>query len=309
MSSRLTISGLTKRFGDLTALEGVDLTVEKGTLTALTGPSGSGKTTLLKLVAGLEKADSGVVTFDPLPIGPKAVLVFQDNLLFPHLRVIDNVTFGPRAQKQDRRQADREALELLDQLGIGEKARAWPGELSAGQQQRVALARALAARPAVLLLDEPFANLDRALRMETARFVRDLQRTRGLTVVLVTHGQEEAFAVADRVAYLRAGRLVQEGTAEDFRLRPADLETARFTGEVNVVPGVGTEVFRASETKLVADPAGEGRVVSVDWTGQGFRAAVAWRGTEVFSVSTEAPPAPGSSVRLEYRTLKFQEKP
>jgi len=310
MSARLTLTNLSKRYAQ-PALEGVSLTVEPGTLTALTGPSGSGKTTLLKIVAGLVKADAGTVAFTPESRGrPSAVLVFQDNLLFPHLKVIDNVTFGPRAQKAPRAVAEKAALELLNSLGIGDKARAWPSQLSAGQQQRVALARALAADPAVLLLDEPFANLDRGLRLETARFVRDLQKARGLTVLLVTHGQEEAFAVADRIAYLRAGRLVQEGTAEDFRLRPADLETARFTGEVNVMPHPTTghnEVFRASETRWTASDRAEGRVLSVDWTGQGFRTVVSWRGTSVTLLGTEPPPAPGTRVDLDYQTLHFQE--
>lgn len=312
MSSRLSLTGLTKRFGSKAVLDRVDLTVEQGTLTALTGPSGSGKTTLLKLVAGLLPADGGTVSFAPLPQNrPPAVLVFQDNLLFPHLRVIDNVTFGPRARRQDKAAAERAARELLARLGIGDKAGAWPGELSAGQQQRVALARALASEPAVLLLDEPFANLDRGLRLETARFVRDLQRERGLTVLLVTHGQEEAFAVADRVAYLRAGRLVQEGTSADFRLRPADLETARFLGEVNEVPGGWgvPEFFRASETKLLPLPSGKGKVLETEWTGQGFRTAVLWRGTRITALTTEAPPAPGTSVQLEYQKLSFQENP
>lgn len=310
MSSLLSLTAVSKRY-DQQALEGVSLTVEPGTLTALTGPSGSGKTTLLKIVAGLVTPDSGSITFSPEIRGrPPAVLVFQDNLLFPHLRVIDNVTFGPRAQRTDRAVAEAAAQELLDSLGIGDKAQAWPSELSAGQQQRVALARALAAHPAVLLLDEPFANLDRGLRLETARFVRDLQKARGLTVLLVTHGQEEAFAVADRVAYLRAGRIVQEGTADDFRLRPADIDTARFTGEVNVIvnPATGREeAFRASETRWTVAADGEGLVLSADWTGQGFRTVVQWRGAKVTVLGTDSPPVPGTRLDLAYQTLHFQE--
>ena len=312
MSSRLIVTDLTKHYDAKVALEGVSLTVEKGTLTALTGPSGSGKTTLLKIVAGFMAADRGTVIWDPVPQGPPAVLVFQDNLLFPHLRVLDNVTFGPRARKVPRVKAEASALELLESLGIGDKARSWPGELSAGQQQRVALARALASEPAVLLLDEPFANLDRGLRLETARFVRQLQQERGLTVLLVTHGQEEAFAVADRVAYLRRGRLIQEGNSEDFRLRPADLETAQFTGEVNqsVDSFTGSpEFFRAAETQMTPDAQGEGQVVSSDWTGHGFRTHVQWRGAVVTVLGSLPPPKPETRVNLMYQTLKFEEKP
>lgn len=312
MSSRLSLNNLSKAYGGKPALDGVGFSVEPGSLTALTGPSGSGKSTLLRLVAGLEVPDRGTVAFEPLPLGrPPAVLVFQDNLLFPHLRVIDNVTFGPRARKTARPAAEKAAFALLDQLGIGDKARAWPGELSAGQQQRVALARALAAEPAVLLLDEPFANLDRALSLETAGFLRDLQRRRGLTVLLVTHGQEEAFAVADRIATLREGRLVQEGTAEDFRLRPADLEVARFTGEVNVVPGPdgGPDlVFRASETTWTSDPDGDGEALSSVWTGQGFRTQFLWGGTTVTALGQAEPPVPGTRVRIRFEPLKWGRK-
>lgn len=305
--SRLELRDLTKDYGGKTVLEGVDLVVEAGTLTALTGPSGSGKSTLLRLAAGLEAPTQGAVTFVP-PVGdrPPAVLVFQDNLLFPHLRVLDNVTFGPRARKVPRPEAEARARELLDDLGVGDKAQAWPGELSAGQQQRVALARALAAEPAVLLLDEPFANLDRALALDTAAFVRRLQRRRGLTVLLVTHGLEEAFAVADRVATLRAGRLVQEGTPDDFRLRPADLGVARFTGEVNVVDHNGHPLaFRAAETRYTPDPAGDAVVESGVWTGQGFRTTLAWRGTTVVALGAEPPPPPGTRVTLGFTPLAF----
>lgn len=307
----LRIKSVSKIFDrNIHALKEVSLDVAKGELTALTGPSGSGKTTLLRLLAGLLVPDGGSIEFTGEEASNKAVMVFQDNLLFPHLRVLDNVTFSPRARGAKRSACEPRALELMDSLGIADKSKAWPGELSAGQQQRVALARALAADPAVLLLDEPFANLDRNLRQETAAYLRGVQQDLKLTVLMVTHGQEEAFLHADSVAYLRNGCLIQHGSPDDFRLRPADLETARFSGEIlsYLKPGASEpQLFRSSEVILQPDPQGQGIITSRKWTGSGFKINLEMHGQLFNLYSLDPNLDTGKQVSVLIPTLNFKE--
>lgn len=309
--AQLSIKEVSKSFdGETKALDRVSLDLPHGTLTALTGPSGSGKTTLLRIVAGLLSPDEGSIHNSS--VVNQAIMVFQDNLLFPHLKVIDNVTFAPRARGVKRKLCEPLAMDLLRSLGIENKSQAWPGELSAGQQQRVALARALAAEPGVLLLDEPFANLDRGLRLETALFLRSIQQERKLTVLMVTHGQEEAFQVADTIAYLRRGRIVQVGTADDFRLYPTDLETAKFTGEVlsSKDPDSGKEIwFRASEVRISPDEGGNASIIKRFWTGTGFRFVVSFQNRHIELFSLDTTIEAGQRVKLSFTPLQFKEVP
>ena len=237
------ISGARKSFGTVTALDGADLWVEAGTLTAVLGPSGCGKTTLLRAVAGFERLDEGSVSVGGrVMAGPgvhvpperrRVGIVPQEQALFPHLSVAANVGFGlPRGPE---RAARVEAmLELAGLAGLGGRM---PHELSGGQQQRVALARALAPAPSVVLLDEPFANLDAALRVTIRTEVRRILRASGATAMFVTHDQEEALSTADTVAVMRAGRVVQAGTPDEVYRNPADLWVASFVGDANVLPG------------------------------------------------------------------------
>ena len=247
----LQLQGVTKDFtvtggGTLRALDGVDLHVERGELVTVLGPSGCGKTTLLRSIAGFEQPDGGMITIDghavvgpgmrPVPAHERGVgLVPQEGALFPHLTVAQNVAFGLTGRRRgDRR---RRVAEVLELVGLADAARRRPHELSGGQQQRVALARALAPDPEVILLDEPFSSLDEYLR-ETLRLeVRDLLRRLGATAVLVTHDQEEALALGDRVVVMRHGRIAQVGSPHETYFRPADLELARFLGEAVVVDG------------------------------------------------------------------------
>jgi iron(III) transport system ATP-binding protein len=235
--------GLTKAFGSLVAVDRVDLAVHAGELLALLGPSGCGKSTTLRLIAGLERPDAGTVVLDGKEVaGPggfvpterrRVGVVFQDYALFPHLTVERNVGYGVR--ERTRRAA--RVGEMLDLVGLGEMGKRLPHELSGGQQQRVALARALAPNPSIVLLDEPFSNLDAALRREVRVEVRRILRAAGATAVFVTHDQEEALSLADRIAVMRAGRLVQVDTPAELYARPIDRFVATFVGQADVLPG------------------------------------------------------------------------
>jgi len=238
------VSGLGKTFGAQAVLAGLDLEVPAGSLTAILGPSGSGKTTLLRLLAGFERADTGTIGIGGVLVdGPGAYLpperrrigyVPQEGSLFPHLTVAGNVGFGLPAGQRRGGKVDA----LLETVGLGGFGRRYPHQLSGGQQQRVALARALAIEPAVVLLDEPFASLDAHLRASVRADVQEIFRRAGTTAVLVTHDQDEALSVADRVAALRDGRIAQCAPPEDLYCRPADPRLASFIGEANLVEGV-----------------------------------------------------------------------
>ncbi|HEV2852644.1 MAG TPA: ABC transporter ATP-binding protein [Thermoanaerobaculia bacterium] len=240
----LTLDRLDKSFGAQTVLRGLSLAVEKGEILALLGPSGSGKTTALRLIAGFERPDRG-----RLLVGDEEItalpperrnfgMVFQHYALFPHLTVGENVAFGLASRgKVDKAETERrvaEALALVDLPGFADRR---VGEISGGQQQRVALARALAPEPRVLLLDEPLSNLDPTLRERTRRELRRAIQRVGITTVLVTHEQEEAFHLGDRVAVLQGGVLHQVGTPEDLYERPATRFVATFVGRASVLPG------------------------------------------------------------------------
>ena len=239
----LVADGVTKRFGGTLALDDAGIAVAEGESLALLGPSGCGKTTLLRVVAGLETPDHGTVSVDrevltgfchQVPAERRRVgMVFQDAALFPHLSVARNVAYGlTRAEVAAGRV--QETLEMVDLAHLAERR---PHELSGGQAQRVALARALAPRPRVLLFDEPFTGLDTALRVRVRTEIHALLREVGMTSVFVTHDQEEAFVLGDRVAVMRDGRVRQEGAPAEVYSRPSDEWVARFVGEANLLPG------------------------------------------------------------------------
>ena len=245
----ITVSGLGKTFGAQAVLAGLDLEVPAGSLTAILGASGSGKTTLLRLLAGFERADTGTIGIGGVLVdGPGAYLpperrrigyVPQEGSLFPHLTVAGNVGFGLSARQHGAGQRRGGKVDaLLERVGLGGFGRRYPHQLSGGQQQRVALARALAIEPAVVLLDEPFASLDAHLRASVRADVQEIFRQAGTTAVLVTHDQDEALSVADRVAALRDGRIVQCAPPQDLYSRPADARLASFIGEANLLEGV-----------------------------------------------------------------------
>jgi len=271
--SRLSVSGLWKGYAGTEVLRGLDLEVHAGSLTAVLGLSGCGKTTLLRVIAGFERAERGSVSLAEKTLDDGRTYVApekrgvgyvpQEGALFPHLSVQDNVGFG--LSRRERR-GDAVA-ELLEMVGIEPLARRLPHELSGGEQQRVALARALARRPHALLLDEPFSSLDASLRGRVREEVHGLLRQQGVTTVLVTHDQEEALSLADVVAVLRDGSIVQQGAPAELYERPADQRLARFLGAVNVIDAQfehGTARTTLGALELREDPAnGRAGVVMV----------------------------------------------
>ena len=246
----LSLKNVSRTFGTTRAVAGVSLDVNQGEFFGLLGPSGCGKTTTLRMIAGLEKPDAGSIEFQGsdithLPSEQRGFgMVFQNYALFPHLNVFDNVAFGLRARHKSKAEmAERvaSALELVQLPGYGKRA---VDELSGGQQQRVAIARAIAIEPALLLFDEPLSNLDVSLREETRRELRELVTRLGLTAVYVTHDQEEAFALCDRISVMVGGRLVQTGRPRELYEQPAEISVASFLGRNNLI-----EAMRLSSSK------------------------------------------------------------
>jgi ABC-type Fe3+/spermidine/putrescine transport system ATPase subunit len=240
----LEVAEVVKTFAGLPVLRGVSLCAAAGEIVALLGPSGCGKTTMLRIIAGLEQADSGVVRFagkviDAVPVYQRGFgMMFQDYALFPHRNVADNVAFGLRMQRLPQNAIADRVAEMLDLVGLRGYAHRRVYELSGGERQRVALARALAPRPRLLMLDEPLAALDRALRERLQDELGAILRQVGVTSLYVTHDQQEAFALANRVILLNAGAVVQEGPPEAVYRRPASIWAARFLGLPNIIAGV-----------------------------------------------------------------------
>ena len=236
----IRVAGLTKRFGEFLAVDDVSLTVESGELVAFLGPSGGGKSTILRIIAGLETADAGTVSFNGQPadhLHPSARgvgFVFQHYALFRHMTVAANIAFGLRVQGASRRRQAERVTELLDLMGLTGLGHRYPSQLSGGQRQRVALARALAPEPKVLLLDEPFGAVDAKVREELRHWLRKLHDEVHVTSIFVTHDQEEAFSVADKVMVIHRGRLEQSGTPDEILDHPRTEFVARFIGEANV---------------------------------------------------------------------------
>jgi sulfate/thiosulfate transport system ATP-binding protein len=244
----ITIEGISKHFGQskTAALEGVNLQVHSGELIALLGPSGSGKTTLLRTIAGLEQPDSGRIYFDGVDTTERAInergvgFVFQHYALFKHMTVFENVAFGlrvrPKSSRPSNAEISKRVLELLELVQLDFAAKRHPWQLSGGQRQRIALARALAVEPKVLLLDEPFGALDAKVREELREWLRRLHDTIHLTSIFVTHDQEEALEIADRVAIFNAGRIEQTGTPPEVYNEPSTPFVYHFLGQSNMLP-------------------------------------------------------------------------
>ena len=241
---RVSLRGIVKRHGTVTALHGVDLDIEPGEFFALLGPSGSGKTTTLRILAGLEPLSSGRVLLDGSDVTDRepgerdVAMVFQSYALYPHMTVYDNIAFPLRMVATPAADADRAVREAAALVHIDHLLARRPGQLSGGQQQRCALARAIVRKPRLFLLDEPLSNLDAKLRLETRVELRKLQRALGVTTVYVTHDQEEAMTIADRVAVFMEGRVAQVGRPQDIFAKPASAVVAGFIGSppMNLLP-------------------------------------------------------------------------
>ncbi len=255
--------GISKGFAGRAVLAALDLAMQDGELVCLLGPSGCGKTTLLRIIAGFIAPDSGRVLVGGRDVTgfPAAArrmgMVFQAYSLFPNMTALDNVRFGPRVTGQPKAEQISRAERLLDLVGLGQHRAKFPHQLSGGQQQRVALARALAVQPQVLLLDEPLSALDAKVRVQLREEIRRIQRETGVTTVLVTHDQEEALSISDRVAVMNEGRLLQVATPATIYREPADAFVARFIGAAAVLSGVaGPGSVRVGGLDLLAGAAG-----------------------------------------------------
>ncbi|MFP5318984.1 MAG: ABC transporter ATP-binding protein [Acidimicrobiia bacterium] len=338
VSPAVACAGLRRAYGDVVAVDGVDLDVHEGELLAVLGPSGCGKTTLLRLIAGFEPPDAGTIALAGQTVaGPgrfvpperrRVGIVVQDHALFPHLTVAGNVGYGlGHGRGRGRSDPARTAriAEVLAMVGMPDLGSRYPSELSGGQQQRVAIARALAPGPRVVLLDEPFANLDAALRARIRLEVAAILRAAGATVVLVTHDQEEALSLADRVAVLNAGRLVQVGPPDAVYRTPADPFVARFVGDADLVEGrsdgtavdtplgrlavtgpvppagPAVAVVRPETVRLTPDAAGRARVTAATYFGHDQLVSVTLDGSLELRarVGNERLFAPGDRVALD----------
>jgi ABC-type Fe3+/spermidine/putrescine transport system ATPase subunit len=318
----LHLDRITRSFGEVVAVDGLSLSVGNGELVTLLGPSGCGKTTVLRLIAGFELPDRGQVFFHGRDITSRKPqergfgMVFQSYALFPHLNVFENVAFGLRARKlSDARIRERvaSALDLVDMAGFGDRA---VQALSGGQQQRVALARAIATEPPLLLLDEPLSNLDQALRVRTRTELRSLVRELGITAIFVTHDQEEAFDLSDRIVVMRSGTIVQIGSPWELYDDPADRFVAGFVGRTSAlqvtVEATGIRLAeevvwpipsRGSESSARTSPGREGDQVTVR---PGSAAVLVFRPEGVRFVHGDAEPSLGAPLRGIVRDRRFR---
>lgn len=241
-SASLTLKKVSKHYGDLRAADAVDLEVREGEFVTFLGPSGSGKTTTLQIVAGFTKPTSGEVLIDGRPVTAPPHkrdigMVFQNYALFPHMSAADNIGYPLKVRKVKKDERRRRVGEALEMVGLGDRGGQYPKQLSGGQQQRVALARALVFRPRIVLLDEPLGALDKKLREHLQLEIKRIQQELGITMIYVTHDQEEALVMSDRIAVFNEGRIQQIGTTEEIYERPASLFVADFIGESNIFEG------------------------------------------------------------------------
>jgi putative spermidine/putrescine transport system ATP-binding protein len=270
----VSLTSLNRHFGAVRALDGLTVDVAPGELVALLGPSGCGKTTALRILAGFETADSGTVVVDGkeishIPASRRDMgMVFQSYSLFPNMSALDNVGFGLRLRKKSSAERKRRAGELLEMVGLARQAAQYPHQLSGGQQQRVALARALAIEPRVLLLDEPLSALDAKVRLQLREQIRALQQRLGTTTLFVTHDQEEALSMSDRVGVMKDGRLEQIAAPGELYSGPATAFVAEFVGTMNRIPGrlddTGDHVSACGQTVPVIGGAADALAGDVD---------------------------------------------
>ena len=268
--ARVDLQHISKAYPGVKALDDVDLVVNSGEFFTLLGPSGCGKTTLLRAIAGFNTHDSGHILIggkriDDVPAHRRNIgMVYQDYAIFPHMSVADNVGFGLTTRRRPHQEIGERVARVLELVQLGGLAQRMPHELSGGQQQRVALARAMVINPQILLMDEPLSNLDAKLRVELRDDIRDLQRSLGITTIYVTHDQEEALVISDRICIMHDGRVHQIGGPQDVYARPATLFVASFVGAMNVIPdlpvGQGGEIALGAAAHRIPALAGRASV-------------------------------------------------
>ena len=312
---------ISKRFKNQTVLKDITCDVESSELVSIVGPSGAGKTTLLKIIAGLETPDKGQVIFShPVNKHHPVIIVFQDYVLFPAMTVRQNIGFGLKARHVKKQQITQQVDQMLDYFQLAPQADQYPAQLSAGQKQRTAIARAMIVTPAVLLLDEPFANLDRNLKMETARFIKHTQQAFGIPTISVTHDLEEAFAMSDRIGVLLNGRLQQFDTPRQVYFNSATPAVARFLGPVNEIPPSLFPLFRVDDVItgplngtplparpenliIIADPDGFGRITEKTFAGH-YTVYVVTAGSRTYTIYSQNDRFDrDQSVSLRYRSF------
>jgi spermidine/putrescine ABC transporter ATP-binding subunit len=306
----ISINNLSKHFGPVVAVDNINIAISSGEFFSLLGASGCGKTTLLRMLAGFETPTSGEIYIDDTamsevpPHHRPTNMVFQNYAIFPHLTVRGNIAYGLRKDKLDRTETDRrvdEALEMVKLPGFGDRR---SNELSGGQRQRVALARALIKRPKVLLLDEPLGALDKKLRENMQIELRALQKTVGITFIFVTHDQEEALTLSDRIAVMSAGKALQVASPKEIYSRPVSVEVADFIGQMNFVDA---SVVGVEDGRVVLESASLGRIqapVRGDFVSKGAKVVVAIR-PEMLTLSKERGPEEGNAVQGIVKTAAY----
>jgi ABC-type Fe3+/spermidine/putrescine transport system ATPase subunit len=319
----ITATHLKKSFGpEAWVVDDVSFTIQPGEMFFLLGPSGCGKTTVLRMLAGFLKPDSGDILFDQrrmndiAPQDRNTAMVFQNYAIWPHLSVYENVAYGPRARKLDAGAIRQRVTDALRVVRLEEVAQRKPAQLSGGQQQRVALARALAVQPGLILLDEPLSNLDARLRLELRGELQRIHRETGTTCLYVTHDQEEALSLADRIAVMNRGKIEQLGAPHELYERPANEFTARFLGEINLVapesplaaqlkgPPHRKLGFRPESARLSTD--GIAAVVKhATYLGSKTELQVETSSGESFKLRTDAPVSPGESLHFQVAQEKL----
>ena len=310
----ITIDGIVKQFSGNTVLQNLSLHIPDGAFYTLLGPSGCGKTTLLRCIAGFYDPDAGRLLFDKDDVTRVSThhrdigMVFQDYALFPDKTAFDNVAYGLRARKVAKPEITRRVTEALEKVGLGQLADRYPAQMSGGQRQRVALARALVIRPRVLLMDEPLSNLDAKMRLQMRDVILDLVREAGITTVFVTHDQEEALAMSDRIAIMDRGRIAQLGTPEELYGTPVNSYVADFIGSANVLPVATQPVVSGNPSHLRYELAGRSLDGVLDGGQQIGAKGVLIARPEDLSLMAPAPHVPnavlGQVIRRQYLGFK-----
>lgn len=319
----LEIINLNKSYQGKRILKDINLRINRGELVSIVGPSGAGKTTLLRIICGIESPDSGTVAREDIISGEnQPILVFQDYILFPNMTVFENIAFGLKARKLHSSDVKSRVNEIMSFFKISALSSRYPSQISAGEKQRTAIARALVLNPPMILLDEPFANLDKNLKLETAEFIRSTQKEFGITTVSVTHDLKEAFMISDRIGVMINGEIVQYDTPAEIYRSPSSIHVAALLGDINILPASlvknlctfcktdsNAEVcVRPESVKLEKSDNGSGRVVNIAFAGHYSTVSVKYMDVELRSFNTNGNFIEGERVNITIdQIIQFKE--